>query len=103
MRSIDNCLQIGGEDWRPVLKIDNVDVQKQLVISIIRNELAKNGLIFGSGFNLCLAHVREGEALINKTVNAWDKAAVLVREALKSENPNSFVEGKIVGDIFQVR
>lgn len=103
MQSIDNYLHIGGEDWRPVLKINNVDVHKQLVINILRNELAKNGLIFGSGFNICLAHVQEGEALINKTVNAWDKAVALLGDALKSENPTGFVDGKIVNDIFQVR
>ena len=103
LNRIDNYLHIGGEDWRPVLKINNVDVHKQLVINILRNELAKNGLIFGSGFNICLAHVEEGEPLINNTVNAWDKAVALLRDALKSENPTGFVDGKIVNDIFQVR
>ena len=102
-RSLQESFQLVGEDWRPVLKIQNAEYPKQLLLSIIRNELVKNGLIFGSGFNICLAHTKEGEGLIEKTVNAWDKTSALLADALKSGNPSSFIEGRSVKNVFQVR
>ena len=98
-----DSFSIGGGNWRPVLKIKNSDFPSQLLLNLIRQELSDNGIIFGSGFNLCFSHFEEGESLFNKTMEAWDKTSYVMSKALASGSPANYLRGESMCGGFQVR
>lgn len=102
-RGLFESFCIDGGDWRPVLKIKNSNFPSQLLLNLIRQELAENSIIFGSGFNLCFAHYEEGEDLFNKTVEAWDKTSLVMSKALANSTPADYLKGKSIQGGFQVR
>ena len=102
-RNLIDSFSIGGGNWRPVLKIENGDFPSQLLLNLIRQELSDNGIIFGSGFNLCFSHFEEGESLFNKTMEAWDKTSYVMSKALASGSPANYLRGESMCGGFQVR
>ena len=55
----------------------------------------------GPTFNLCLAHC--DETLIEETLASWGRAAARVAEALASNDPATYLRGKPMRPVFQVR
>ena len=54
----------------------------------------------GPTFNLCLAHCEQ--AVIDKTLEAWDAALSRVSEALLSNGPEARLRGKPIRPVFEV-
>ena len=49
-------MRISDIDWWPQIIIDNPPIEKTLYISLLRQELLKEGIMVNSTFNLCYAH-----------------------------------------------
>ena len=94
---------IAGDDWRPVLKIITDSCDHTLVMSLIRQELAEKGVIFGSGFNMCLAHCDQKNSVLSETLEAWRHTTVVLKDALESEDPKKFLRGDPIKGTFKVR
>ena len=53
-------MRISDIDWWPQIIIDNPPIEKFLYISLLRQELLKEGIMVNSTFNLCYAHSKAG-------------------------------------------
>lgn len=100
---LNEDFMIKGDDWRPVLKIQTQSVTQPLAMSLLRQELAEAGVIFGSGFNMCLAHCDTNNSILDQTISAWDHTAGVLAKALSSPDPAKYLRGEPMAGAFQVR
>jgi len=98
---IDDYITIGGPDWRPCIIIKKNKLESRIVQSLLRQQLAKNGLLFGSAFNLCLSH--DSKEILHKTNKIWEKTADELNKIFHSKNPKSFLQGVPMTPIFTQR
>lgn len=99
---LSSVLTVGGADWWPrLVPKENNSIDKTILISLIRQEGAANGLLIGLSFNLCLAH--DDAAVIDQTLSRWDAALLAVSAAVTSNNPAEYLRGAPVQPIFQLR
>ena len=98
---IDDYITIGGPDWRPCIIIKKNKLESRIVQSLLRQQLAKNGLLFGSAFNLCLSH--DSKEILHRTNIIWEKTADELNKIFHSKNPKSFLKGKPMVPIFTQR
>lgn len=99
---LDEQLSIIGGDWWPVLKtIEPVSLKPNLFTSLLRQELAAQGILMMASFNLSLAHC---DPLVeSETLSAWDQALAAVAMAIRSPNPDSHLRGDPISPVFKVR
>lgn len=92
-------IYIGGESWWPgiMVKHDNPIICKKL----IRQELFKNGIIQGSGFNLSVAHANP--LVLEQTLEVWDNVATAMQTYLDSSDLHVFLHEGHSLENFQVR
>ncbi len=100
-RGLGELVSFGGEGWWPRIKFGELPVDKDLMVSLMRQEFCARGLLLGASFNLCLAH--DNEAVVAETITAIDGAAGAVREALDSSDPAAHLRGAPVQPTFSVR
>lgn len=100
---LDDDMEIRGDAWRPMLKIQTKSATQPMTMSLIRQELAEAGVIFGSGFNMCLAHCDTNNSIVSQTIEAWDRTSSVLRKALSSDNPASYLRGEPMAGTYQVR
>ena len=98
---IDDYITIGGPDWRPCIVIQENKLESRVIQSLLRQQLAKNGLLFGSAFNLCLSH--DSKEVFHETNRIWEKTSSELNKILHSKNPRSFLKGKPMTPIFTQR
>ena len=91
----------GGDWWAGVLPTGKGRGDGVLVGSLLKQELVAEGILMGPTFNLCLAHC--DETLIEETLASWGRAAARVAEALASNDPATYLRGKPMRPVFQVR
>ncbi len=91
----------GGDWWPGVLPTGKGRGDGVLVGSLLKQELVAEGILMGPTFNLCLAHC--DETLIEETLASWGRAAARVAEALASNDPATYLRGKPMRPVFQVR
>ena len=98
-QGIQDILSIKGESWWPVIGVnhDNPAPIKML----IRQELARNGIIQGNSFNITTSHCND--AIWNQTLEAWQNIAEAMAKYLDSNNPEKFLLGTQTQNVFQVR
>ena len=101
MNKINDYITIGGPDWRPCIIIKKNKLESRIVQSLLRQQLAKNGLLFGSAFNLCLSH--DSKEILHKTNKIWEKTADELNKIFHSKNPKSFLKGEPMTPIFTQR
>lgn len=96
---INEHIFIGGESWWPgiMVKYDDPALCKKL----IRQELFKNGIIQGSGFNLSVAHA--DPIVQEQTLEAWNNVASTMQNYLSATDMKSFLHEGHSLENFQVR
>ena len=70
-------------------------------MSLVRQETAQAGLLFGSGFTLCLEHT--DNVIVEQTLVRWDVALGAIARALALNNPHEALRGRAVQNAFAVR
>jgi len=91
----------GGSDWWPRWKIAPSGIDNNLMISLLRQFAAQNGLLILATFNLCLAHDRpDVEA---ETLAAIARCMAALKEAVESQDPRAHLKGAMVQPTFTVR
>ena len=91
-----------GPDWWPaVLPTGEGRADRIVTLSLLRQELVAEGLLFMATFNLSLAH--DDPQVIDETLAAFDGAMGRVAEALRSNDPAARLKGAPVEPVFQVR
>jgi glutamate-1-semialdehyde 2,1-aminomutase len=91
---------VSGPDWRPLV-LPEGPVDRILAVSLLRQELNENGILSVDAINLCLAH--DDDVIIKEALAAWDRTAENVAQALRSNDPASYLRGEPVQPVFQVR
>jgi len=71
-----------------------------LMRSLFLQETVKRGVLFGGPLFISYSHSDED---INKTIDVSYEAFCKVRSAFESASPASFLEGKVVGEVFRSR
>lgn len=97
----DGTVRFQGGDWWPRLVLDDPPVDRDLLISLLRQEFNANGLLLGASFNLCLAH--DDDQVTRETLAAMDAGLAIVRQALDSGDPAGWLKGEPVKPTFSVR
>lgn len=99
---LSNQIRFEGEGWWPRLTLHPEGaVDAGLLGALLRQEMAEEGVLLASSFNLCLAH--DVEAVENETIGAFGVAAARLREALDSSDPRTFLRGELVAPGYSVR
>lgn len=93
--------RVAGPEWRPVIVPFEHNVPKNVATSLLRQELVADGLLMGSGLNLCLAH--DDESIVSDTLRAFETAVGHVAEAVTSNRPEAYLRGKLIQPVFEVR
>lgn len=98
-QNIGDILKIGGESWWPAMIVTHE--QQAIVKTLIRQELAKNGIIQGNGFNISAAHT--DDIIQTQTMNAWENIALSLATYLSDKDPARFLATGQPMQSFQVR
>jgi len=98
-------VQFGGEGWWPRMALGEGNpansLDTVLLTSLVRQEFMGAGLLFASGFNLCLDHLRD--EVMDETLASIGAAAAALRISLHAPNPKSYLRGDPVRPRFSVR
>lgn len=79
---LSDYIKIGGPSWRPtILPIENELTRKDSIVSFIRNSLISEGMIFGTAFNLCNAHLND--KVVKSTFLTFEKVLRRLSETLE--------------------
>ena len=95
---LDDTFHFSGNNWWPRLEIKKKNF---FLLHLFRQEIIRNGLFMGSGFNLCYAHC--DPKIISNTLNAIDKTFKNIKNILESRNPESYLKGNVLKGVFDVR
>ncbi|MDP6352293.1 MAG: aminotransferase class III-fold pyridoxal phosphate-dependent enzyme [Alphaproteobacteria bacterium] len=93
--------RFGGGSWWPILEITAPEAERNLLVSLLRQEFAANGLLIAASLNLCLAH--DDDKVERETLEAMDRSFTAVRDALESPDPAGRLRGAPVKATFAVR
>lgn len=66
--------------------------------SIFQQEVIKRGILFAGYHNISFSHSRED---IERTLEAYDEAIWVLKQAIASGNPDAFLEGPPVQNVFR--
>ena len=102
-----SVMRLAGPDWWPQWKVLDCPVPPNLLQSLLRQEMAANGILAQSSLNLCLAHVDGGNGghgdVEAETLAAFDSSLAAVAAALAASDPQSHLRGPMVQPVFRVR
>jgi glutamate-1-semialdehyde aminotransferase/spore coat polysaccharide biosynthesis protein SpsF (cytidylyltransferase family) len=94
-------MRISDIDWWPQIIIDNPPIEKFLYLSLLRQELLKEGIMVNSTFNLCYAHSKAG--VLEDTIIRFKEAISTLKSYLDASNPKKFLKGELIQTTFKVR
>ena len=94
-------MRISDIDWWPQIIIDNPPIEKFLYISLLRQELLKEGIMVNSTFNLCYAHSKAG--VLEDTIIRFKEAILKLKLYLDTSNPKKFLKGQLIQTTFKIR
>lgn len=101
-RNLEEELSVRGGDWWPAVVATGRGRSDAITVtSLLKQELIAQGVLSGATLNLSLAHANE--AVVSKTLCAYDEALDGLAEAVRCNNPASRLRGKPLRPIFQVR
>lgn len=101
-KKLQEYLKLSGPVWRPLIKINDKKLKKKnLLKSLIKQELIAEGLLISSAINLCLSH--SDNVIVNKTLNCWEKSLNSLKKYMDSTHPEKYLRGSLVEPIFKVR
>ena len=99
---LEEIIQLKGPDWWTSLSITpppNID--RFLLITLLRQELVSYGILIGSTFNVSVSHC--SDVIINDTALAFDSALTALSSYLSSPDPSKHLKGDLIRPVFQVR
>ena len=99
--SMNSFMRISHIDWWPQIIIDNPPIENFLYISLLRQELLKEGIMVNSTFNLCYAHSKTG--VLEDTIIRFKEAILKLQSYLDTSNPKKFLKGELIQTTFKVR
>ena len=99
--NIDSFIKISDIDWWPQIIIEDPPIEKFLLISLLRQELLKTGIMVNSTFNLCYAHTVP--EIMEATVKRFKQAVTNLKVFIESPNPKKYLKGDLVQTTFKVR
>ena len=94
-------LKVSKNDWWPQIEMTNLPIDDDLFVSLLRQELLKNGLFLASTFNLCFAHNQKG--ILDLTVKKFKKSIISLKDFINSDNPEQYLKGSLIEKTFKVR
>lgn len=99
---LEKYLRIGGQPWWPRFYFNaDAGIDSDLLLSLFRQEVHKNGLLILSGFNLCVAH--DNKSIRNQTLSRLDLAFASLKTIFCSDKPEEFLQGSLIRNVFKVR
>ena len=99
--NMNSFMRISDIDWWPQIIIDNPPIENFLYISLLRQELLKEGIMVNSTFNLCYAHSKAG--VLEDTIIRFKEAISTLKSYLDASNPKKFLKGELIQTTFKVR
>ena len=96
-----SILQLGGSDWWPMWKLLDCPIEPNLLHSLLRQEMAANGILCQDTVNLCLAHI--DAAVEAETLAGIDASLGYLAAALNDRDPKSYLRGSMIQPAFRVR
>lgn len=96
---INGVLSVQGESWWPAMKISHSE--SDTLKMLIRQELARNGIIQGSGFNLSVSHCND--TIWNQTMEAWENIAMSLNKFLNGNSLEKYLNDGKENTVFKVR
>ena len=82
--NMHELLKVSKNDWWPQIEMTNLPIDDDLFVSLLRQELLKNGLFLASTFNLCFAHNQKG--ILDLTVKKFKKSIISLKDFILSHN-----------------
>ncbi len=98
---LSSVMQLGGSDWFPIWRLLDCPVEPNLLHSLLRQEMAANGILAQNTFNLCLAHIDAGVEA--ETLAGVDASLGFLAAALNDRDPKSHLRGPMIQPAFRVR
>jgi glutamate-1-semialdehyde aminotransferase len=99
---LDDIVSVAGVDWWPRIVVDAYGKNSQIeMTTLLRQELIKQGIFMGGGFNLSIAH--NDESVIAETLQDIHQSFEKFSTYLKAGNPMSNLQGELIKPVFQVR
>ena len=99
---LDDIVSMTGVDWWPRFSVDAYGDNSQIeMTTLLRQELIKQGIFIGGGFNLSIAH--DDDDIISDTLYGVRQSFEKFSTYLKAGNPMSNLQGELIKPVFQVR
>ncbi len=93
---IQDLLDVRGPDWRPFIYTkESQIIPKDSLTLLLRDELIKKKILFGTGFNLCLPHI--SKSIEEKTIKSFNEIFFSLKKNIKAGKFRS------LGQKFEVR
>ena len=93
---IQDLLDVKGPDWRPFIYTkESQIIPKDSLTLLLRDELIKKKILFGTGFNLCLPHI--SKSIEEKTIKSFNEIFFSLKKNIKAGKFRS------LGQKFEVR
>jgi len=99
---LEEIIHLRGPDWWIGLSITpppNID--RFLLVTLLRQELVSCGILIGSTFNVSVSHC--SDVILNDTALAFDTALTALSSYLSSPDPSRYLKGDLIRPVFQVR
>jgi hypothetical protein len=99
---MDDILTVGGVSWWPRLMWGaGAPGDSMLAISLLRQELAEQGILIGSTLNMMLSHTQDD--VKHDVLSRWEKAMAVLKTAFESPDPSQYLRGKKMSPPYSVR
>ncbi len=101
LHGVNEFLYVSNINWWPQLVVDKPPLEKNLFLSLLRQEFLKNGLYLLNTFNLCYAHTNID--ILNQTKEKFSESISNLKSIINSENPKKYLKGDLISPTFKVR
>jgi glutamate-1-semialdehyde 2,1-aminomutase len=95
---IDKYTKCSGYNCRTIITFDASAGDGLVLKSILQQEMIRRGILWGGFHNMSFSHTDED---ILKTLNAYEQALLVVKQAIESGNANQYLLGTPVEAVFR--
>lgn len=96
---IENIISIKGQDWWPAIDVNHSN--EDIIRVLIRQELARYGIIQGNSFNISTSHYND--SVFNQTIDIWCKVVKSMQNYLNSKDLSKHLSSNQQQKLFKVR
>lgn len=98
---VDDFLFVSEVYWWPQIILKDPPIERNLFLSLMRQEFLRNGLYLLNTFNLCYSHSKS--SVMEKTLNKFSDSILQLKHYIYSSNPKKYLMGDIIKPTFKVR